>query len=843
MQARVSPQAAPPQRRLPWSVVVVSIAIVAVSVGVLFRAPWPEAKAVAALLIDLVLPGWLLYRLLFREGAAHTLVEAALIALGLGYVFCVICTLGLHDVPGPLTRLLSVGVLGALLGLLIAANVVWPYQGRLRPVERSDRVALLALVLVTAATRLINLSYSEFQGDEVAVLHKAAAAIQGRDDVLFLHRKGPAEILLTLLPYAQGMAIDEWGARLPFALANVLAVVALYELGRAGIGLRAAVWVAVLTVLNGFFLAFGRIVQYQSLVLALSTLGLLMALRYQQTRDRRYVWLCALFLGGGALAHSDAVFAAIPSAWLIITAMIADGRRLGSALRLLAGPLLLGVVLLGLFYVPYVASDTFANTAGYLAGRVGDAPPYNNLGHLLEIGTVYSAIYYLAFLGAVVLWLLMVRAGRSTPLSWVLPVALAVLMVQAIVEPKLWRYGDQQWVGMLFVTLLAAALPGKTRSQLTRPALLWMGVPFVIFMFGFRDPRTHVYVFFPGAVVLVAGQLAAWQEALGRRRWLVSAAAAPWLLLAAAYLVIVFISHQPEYRRTYPEHRIHAFWVPYGDELPPQGLFGFPYRAGWKVVGQLYEQGVLSGDYDTNEELHITRWYTRAQPTCDSDPRYYILAANVQDEREVPLDQIADDYGLVGRVQQHGRTTLEIYEQSPVTLAYREYDASVLGAVFDRAQSGPWYDAGQPHLEPFEGMQAELHARLGEHIELVGYAVDRRAVSTLQSFTVTLYWRALAPVPEGYTVFVHVEEPGVAWAQKDTQPRCGNAPTDRWEPGEVVVDRHTIWVSDHVPVGQHTLVAGMYRLDTGERLVVFDADGQTLGDYMSLGTIDVQPRQ
>lgn len=100
------------------------------------------------------------------------------------------------------------------------------------------------------------------------------------------------------------MAIDEWGARLPFALANVLAVVALYELGRAGIGLRAAVWVAVLTVLNGFFLAFGRIVQYQSLVLALSTLGLLMALRYQQTRDRRYVWLCALFLGGGALAHS-----------------------------------------------------------------------------------------------------------------------------------------------------------------------------------------------------------------------------------------------------------------------------------------------------------------------------------------------------------------------------------------------------------------------------------------------------------------------------------------------------------------------------------------------------------
>ena len=85
------------------------------------------------------------------------------------------------------------------------------------------------------------------------------------------------------------------------------------------------------------------------------------------------------------------------------------------------------------------------------------------------------------------------------------------------------------------------------------------------------------------------------------------------LVVSAAYLHIMFISHRPEYRRTYPEHRVRLFWVPYGDNMPTKGLFGFPYRAGWKVVGSLYAQGILQGDYSSNEESHITGWYLRSQ--------------------------------------------------------------------------------------------------------------------------------------------------------------------------------------------------------------------------------------
>ncbi|MEZ4581929.1 MAG: hypothetical protein R3A10_09870 [Caldilineaceae bacterium] len=50
-----------------------------------------------------------------------------------------------------------------------------------------------------------------------------------------------------------------------------------------------------------------------------------------------------------------------------------------------------------------------------------------------------------------------------------------------------------------------------------------------------------------------------------------------------------------------------ADWHPSGyldfyDEPDNKALFGFPLANGWKVVGRLYEEGVISGDYETNEK-------------------------------------------------------------------------------------------------------------------------------------------------------------------------------------------------------------------------------------------------
>ena len=80
-------------------------------------------------------------------------------------------------------------------------------------------LAVAAVIAFAALFRLPILAWSEFQGDEALVLHKAAATIDGRHDAIYVHKKGPAEILITAEVYAVQRRIDEGTARLPFAVA------------------------------------------------------------------------------------------------------------------------------------------------------------------------------------------------------------------------------------------------------------------------------------------------------------------------------------------------------------------------------------------------------------------------------------------------------------------------------------------------------------------------------------------------------------------------------------------------------------------------------------------------
>ena len=71
--------------------------------------------------------------------------------------------------------------------------------------------------------------------------------------------------------------IDETSARLPFALAGMAALVAIWLLGWRLINGRAGWIAALLLALSGYYVAFARFVQYQSVVI-LATAAALLAL-------------------------------------------------------------------------------------------------------------------------------------------------------------------------------------------------------------------------------------------------------------------------------------------------------------------------------------------------------------------------------------------------------------------------------------------------------------------------------------------------------------------------------------------------------------------------------------
>ena len=90
-------------------------------------------------------------------------------------------------------------------------------------------------------------------------------------------------------------------------------------------------------------------------------------------------------------------------------------------------------------------------------------------------------------------------------------------------------------------------------------------------------------------------------------------------------------------------------------------------------------------------------------------------------------------------------------------------------------------------------------------------------------------------------MFVHlVGEEGAIWAQQDSIPHGGEWPTTGWMQEEVIADEHELTISPDTPPGIYRLIAGMYRVETGERLTAAAGNDTPLGDFIPLTEITIE---
>jgi hypothetical protein len=138
------------------------------------------------------------------------------------------------------------------------------------------------------------------------------------------------------------------------------------------------------------------------------------------------------------------------------------------------------------------------------------------------------------------------------------------------------------------------------------------------------------------------------------------------------------------------------------------------------------------------------------------------------------------------------------------------------------------------------GDESEVWYNLGQNIRLIGHKVNS-TVEAGETLRPRLYWQAQAPMDQDYIVFVHLlDEGGNLRAQQDCQPQRGDYPTSLWRLGEVIWDGHEIPLPADLPAGTYRLVAGMYLLESMERLPVLDETGRRLpDDVIPLGEIQV----
>lgn len=142
-------------------------------------------------------------------------------------------------------------------------------------------------------------------------------------------------------------------------------------------------------------------------------------------------------------------------------------------------------------------------------------------------------------------------------------------------------------------------------------------------------------------------------------------------------------------------------------------------------------------------------------------------------------------------------------------------------------------------LETPAQIKHPMNIQLGDEIRLCGYSLGTDVGHPGEFLLVTLYWEALRPIPQSYTVFVHLlDSEGRLAAQIDSPPAGGAFPTTAWVPGEFVADHYAIPLPANLPPGRYRLSVGMYLWPEMTRLPV--KEGDQTGDAVFLGWIEIR---
>jgi len=149
------------------------------------------------------------------------------------------------------------------------------------------------------------------------------------------------------------------------------------------------------------------------------------------------------------------------------------------------------------------------------------------------------------------------------------------------------------------------------------------------------------------------------------------------------------------------------------------------------------------------------------------------------------------------------------------------------------------------HIQPPSDIIEEALANFDSKILLEKARTKPTVAHPGQALYVTLYWRALQPVDECYTIFVHViDSSNRIWGQKDFTPLGGSYPTFLWIPkwleGQVIDDRYIVVLDPQTPPGEYWIEVGMYGIATTKRVPIFDQELNLTSDRVILGSIYVE---
>lgn len=835
----------------------------------------PPTRYAAALILLLFLPGWVWVEAFFNP--LLNLAERLVLAIGLSLALTVFGAMLAVYLPGPISvsKLLMITNAITVTGLLAQ----WYQNRHPRPASKPQSpkftIILLALILLAAALRLPRLGYAEFHEDEAEALLLGTRLFQGEDYALFLHRKGPAQMLLPISFWLLTNRLTEALARFPFALNSILSVVTLFFIGRRWFGLWPGAIAAGLWAINGYAIAFGRMAQYQALIFFLGLLALYCLYLSWQLGRLRFYFTGLILLAAALLAHFDALLllpAAAYLTWLDLSRREITSTphpRPPAPLRLrvisISLALILFLALLASFYIPFILDPEFQNTATYLTEtRVKPGLLYNNLDLLRRLDRDYSSHFYLPLLALGIFSFVLLQgsrwqvasskvAGRRSQGSKVADnkhalrtthYALLLLSLTTLWLPDLWRVGPLNLA--LLPWLLLIGLSFWQADTPARAAWLMFAGGFIGYGFLVDDPRTHLYIMYPGALLLAGAgwsmlnkRMGAWAHGrIANKSPLLPCFSAPLpiiagLLLAAliiAYEAALFLPTESTFARLRAQWDGSIWESIYNDIPTPREYFGYPKREGWKAIGALRARGRFPGDFrSVNEDFIIPIWYNYGQArSCYDTPAHFFVRTTGLETRAL----LNDTYRLSGQVQREGEVRLQIFSAShPFPQTTETHTLENLAYQFDQ-QATPRRFAQQN--EPTQ----PVNTQFGPAIQFMGFDLPTPAVAPGDTLALNLYWQALDDPGQNYRAFAHLTGGATLWSQQDDTPAC-RLPTSIWRAGQRSLGQFRLRIPPDMPPGRYPLIIGLYQADTLERLQITAGAGKIGDDFLWLADVEV----
>jgi hypothetical protein len=446
--------------------------------------------------------------------------------------------------------------------------------------QRYTRYWPLAVLSLTALwLRLANLGYSDYQGDEIAVLTQPAPG-QNWLAFIFEQRRGPIQFLITqIFQLVYPSNSSEFLTRMPFALAGALSVLIFYALIKQHIGKRPALFAALFMAINGLFVGLTRIVQYQAYVLLFSITALyFFSLAIYSPRWKiTGIYSGFAFWTLAVLTHYDSVFISPFVAFLLYRWYRGNSEQsVAARLRRIGMPAGAGLVILVSFYA-FLLLSASPDSQAYWLGRLTGGGDTVGIPSSIVTFQLYNPLF-------------------------VLPIYVG-LGLFSIVEIKR-----------------------------TLPFIGWFLFAWIVMELLVNDPGTHIYTYLLPASVFLGIGLDRLVETLRK--------ISPVHIFGTAGLILpvvvfgglfglshlIFVDHTPEYPW---EARGFLFWK---IERPSSEyklwVFGFPYRRHWEEIGEF---ATSAGDrkYLTNEKDSIAEYYL-APLSRSGDPDLYIQIMNPQ---------------------------------------------------------------------------------------------------------------------------------------------------------------------------------------------------------------------